>query len=241
MDGNPYELAERSYTPKLNWKQLLKKMVPSGTTKDETYSKPSRRSTSSMVTVAQTGVGVVKPGTKENPSDKKGLCFVLDESGSTMDKIGEMKASILKLMEKHSKQLNGTMYMIKFSNDVHFFKIDLKKMKYGRIINYNDFINTGRIDVKCTKNARDLFKSTYGGGTELDSKVANIVKKLKTKLNFNTILFSDSDVAYGSNAETLKSMYKQLGTKSFALIGCDNDDYKAFADLLGDKNNITHF
>ena len=240
-DGNPYELPERQYKPKLNWKQLLKKMVPSGTDKDETYTKPSRRTTSSMVSIAQTGSGVVKPGTKDTPSDKKGLCFVLDESGSTMDKIGEMKASILKLMEKNSKQLNGTMYMIKFSNDIHFFKIDLKKMKYGRIVNYNEFINTGKIDVKCTKNARDLFKSTYGGGTELNSKIANIVKKLKTKLNFNSIIFSDSDIAYGSNAETLKQIYKELGTKSFALIGTDITDYKAFADLLGDKQNITHF
>ena len=240
-DGNPYELPEKKYTPKMNWKKLLKKMIPSGTVHDETYVKPSRRTTSSMVTVAQTGVGVVKPGTKENPSDKRGLCFVLDESGSTMDKIGEMKQSIIKLIEKNAKDLNGEMYFMKFSNDVHFFKIDLKKKKYGRIVNYNEFITKGRIDVKCTKNMADLFKSSYGGGTNFDSNIANIVLKLKTKLNFNTIIFSDTDIAYGQNAKTLKSVYKQLGPKAFALIGCDHNDYVAFAKLLGDKNNITHF
>jgi len=240
-DGNPYALPERQYKPKLNWKQMLKKMIPSGTDKDETYTKPSRRTTSSMVSIAQTGSGVVKPGIKENPSDKKGLCFVLDESGSTMGAIGEMKSAILKLMEKNAKQLNGIMYIIKFSNDVHLFKVDVKKKKYGRVTNIQEFIKTGKSDIKCTKNALELFKSTYGGGTNLNSKIANIVIKMKTQLNFNTVIFSDTDIAYGDNAQTLKRMYKQLGPKAFALIGTDLEDYKAFVKLLGDKKNITHF
>src|SRR5574344_1627535 len=118
-DGNPYALAERQYKPKMNWKQLLKKMVPSGLIQTETYAKPSRRTTSSMVSIAQTGSGVVKPGSKEESSDKRGLCFVLDNSGSTMDKIGEMQNDIMMLMAKEAKKLNGTMYVLKFSNDVH--------------------------------------------------------------------------------------------------------------------------
>jgi hypothetical protein len=132
------------------------------------------------------------------------------------------------------------MYIIKFSNDVHLFKLDIKKKKYGRIIDINEFIKTGKSDVVCNKNAMELFKSTYGGGTNLNTKISNIVVKLKTKLNFNTVLFSDTDVAYGDNARTLKRIYKQIGPKAFALIGTDETDYKAFVDLLGDKKNITH-
>jgi hypothetical protein len=239
-DGNPYAMDERQYTPKMNWKQLIKKFVPSGTVQNETYSKPSRRTTSSMVTVAQTGAGVVKPGMKEEDSDKKGLCFVLDNSGSTMGAIGEMQNDIMNLMKKHAKQLNGIMYVIKFSNDVHYFKVDVKKKKYGRITDIQEFVKTGKSDAKCDKPVSTLFKSTYGGGTELTSKVTNAVKTLKQKMNFNTILFSDTDIAYGENAKTLKSLYKIMGPKSFALIGCDKNDYKAFVDILGDKKNITH-
>jgi hypothetical protein len=239
-DGNPYAMAERQYKPQLDWKKMIKKMVPSGTVQNETYSKPSRRTTSSMVSIAQTGAGVVKPGMKEEDSDKKGLCFVLDNSGSTMGKIGEMQNDIMNLMKKHSKQLNGIMYVIKFSNDVHYFKVDVKKKKYARILDIQDFLKTGKSTVTCDKAVASLFKSTYGGGTELTSKVTTAIKTLKMKMNFNTILFSDSDIAYGDNANTLKSIYKIMGPKSFALIGCDKGDYKAFVDILGDKKNITH-
>lgn len=239
-DGNPYAMAERQYKPQLDWKKMIKKMVPSGTVQNETYAKPSRRTTSSMVSVAQTGAGVVKPGMKEEDSDKKGLCFVLDNSGSTMGKIGEMQNDIMNLMKKEGKKLNGVMYVIKFSNDVHYFKVDVKKKKYGRITEIEDFIKTGKSDVKCDKPVASLFKSTYGGGTELTSKVTNAIKTLKMKMNFNTILFSDTDIAYGENAKTLKAIYKVMGPKAFALIGCDKNDYKAFVDILGDKKNITH-
>lgn len=239
-DGNPYAMPERQYKPKLDWKKMIKKMVPSGSVQTETYAKPSRRTTSSMVSVAQTGAGVVKPGMKEIDSDQKGLCFVLDNSGSTMGAIGEMQNDIMNLVKKHAKDLSGFMYVLKFSNDVHYFKVDVKKKKYGRITDIQDFIKTGRSDAKCDKPMASLFKSTYGGGTELTSKVTNAIKTMKLKLNFNTILFSDTDIAYGENAKTLKSIYKIMGPKSFALIGCDKHDYKAFVDLLGDKKNITH-
>jgi hypothetical protein len=238
-DGNPYALAERQYKPKMNWKQLLKKMVPSGLIQTETYAKPSRRTTSSMVSIAQTGSGVVKPGTKEESSDKRGLCFVLDNSGSTMDKIGEMQNDIMMLMAKEAKKINGTMYVLKFSNDVHYFKVDIKRKKYARITDVEDFIKTGTSNIKCDQPIKSLFRSSYGGGTELTAKITMAVKTLFAQ-KFNVILFSDSDIVAGHNGSQLKQIFK-AGKKQLALIGCDKTDYKNYVDLLGDKGNITYY
>ena len=238
-DGNPYALAERQYKPKMNWKQLLKKMVPSGLIQTETYAKPSRRTTSSMVSIAQTGSGVVKPGTKEESSDKRGLCFVLDNSGSTMDKIGEMQNDIMMLMAKEAKKINGTMYVLKFSNDVHYFKVDIKRKKYARITDVEDFIKTGSSNIKCDQPIKSLFRSSYGGGTELTAKITMAVKTLFAQ-KFNVILFSDSDIVAGHNGSQLKQIFK-AGKKQLALIGCDKTDYKNYVDLLGDKGNITYY
>ena len=238
-DGNPYALAERQYKPKMNWKQLLKKMVPSGLIQTETYAKPSRRTTSSMVSIAQTGSGVVKPGTKEESSDKRGLCFVLDNSGSTMDKIGEMQNDIMMLMTKEAKKINGTMYVLKFSNDVHYFKVDIKRKTYARITDVEDFIKTGSSNIKCDQPIKSLFRSSYGGGTELTAKITMAVKTLFAQ-KFNVILFSDSDIVAGHNGSQLKQIFK-AGKKQLALIGCDKTDYKNYVDLLGDKGNITYY
>lgn len=238
-DSNPYALGEKQYKPKMNWKAMLKKMVPSGVVKNETYSRPSRRTTSSMVSVAQTGRGVVKPGTKEVDSDKKGLCFVLDNSGSTMGKIGAIQNDIMNLMKKQSKNLNNELYVMKFSNDVHYFKVDVKKKKYGRITDVADFVKTGRSSVKCDKPVKELFKSTYGGMTELTAKITLATRTLFQK-NFNVVLFSDSDISGGNNATQLKQIFKD-GKKQLAIIGCDKSDYKSFVDLLGNKNNITYY
>jgi len=238
-DNNPYDLGEKQYKPKMNWKAMLKKMVPSGVVKTETYSKPSRRTTSSMVSVAQTGSGVVKPGTKDMDSDKKGLCFVLDNSGSTMSKIGAIQNDIMNLMKKQAKNLNNDLYVMKFSNDVHYFKVDVKKKKYGRITNIADFIKTGKSNIKCDKPVKELFKSTYGGMTELTPKITLATRTLFQK-NFNVVLFSDSDISGGNNATQLKQIFKD-GKKQLAVIGCDKSDYKSFVDLLGNKNNITYY
>lgn len=238
-DGNPYSLGERQYKPKMNWKAMLKKMVPSGVIENETYSKPSRRTTSSMVTVAQTGAGVVKPGIKEEDSDKRGLCFVLDNSGSTMDKIGAMQNDIMMLMQKEAKKINGIMYVMKFSNDAHYFKIDIKKKKYARITDVAEFVDTGKSSVKCDRPVSELFKSSYGGGTELTAKITMAVKTLFTQ-RFNVVLFSDSDIVGGNNSTQLKQIYN-AGKKQLALIGCDKNDYKNYVNLLGDKGNITYY
>jgi len=238
-DSNPYDLGGKQYKPKLNWQAMLKKMVPSGTVKSDTYAKPSRRTTSSMVSVAQTGVGVVKPGEKNMDSDKKGLCFVLDNSGSTMDKIGAMQNDIMQLLKKEAKKLNGEMYVMKFSNDVHYYKVDVKKKKYGRIIDVSDFIKTGKSNVKCDMEVESLFKSSYGGMTELTSKITLATKTLFQK-KFNVILFSDSDIVGGENATQLKAIFN-AGKKQLAIIGCNKSDYEAYVDLLGNKNNITYY
>lgn len=238
-DGNPYSLGEKQYTPKLNWKAMLKKMVPSGVEKNETYSKPSRRTTSSMVTIAQTGAGVVKPGLKEIDSEKKGLCFILDNSGSTMGKIGEMQSDIMSLLAKEAKKLNGVMYVMKFSNDVHYFKVDVKTKKYARITDVADFITTGKSNIKCDEPITGLFKTTYGGGTELTSKITMACKTL-FELKFNVVMFSDTDIVAGNNATQLQQIYN-AGKKQLAIIGCDKNDYKAFVDLLGSKGNITYY
>jgi len=238
-DGNPYSVGEKQYIPKLNWKAMLKKMVPSGLEKTETYAKPSRRTTSSMVSIAQTGVGVVKPGTKESDSEKRGLCFILDNSGSTMGKIGEMQSDIMTLLQKESKKLNGEMYVMKFSNDVHYFKVDVKTKKYARITDVAEFISTGHSKVKCDTPIASLFKTTYGGATELTAKITMAAKTL-FDLKFNVVLFSDVDIVAGSNATQLQQIFN-FGKKQLAVIGCDKNDYEAFVNLLGSKSNITYY
>jgi len=239
-DGNPFGLPEKQYKPQMNWKQLLKKMIPSGVVKSDTYTKPSRRSVSSMVTLSQTGSGVVKPGEKESDSEKRGLLFIIDESGSTMGAIGKFKADILKLLEKHKKQLGDNMYILQFSNNVHLYKLDLKKKKSGLVKKISDVIEGKEPKVKLDQPLTRPLKSTYGGGTELHQTTVDIALKLHKKHNYNVVLFTDTDCAGGTNLTNLKKIYKGVKPNSFALVLTSLSDYETFAKIFGEKKNITY-
>ena len=239
-DGNPYDIGERVYKPRLNWKAMLKKMVPSGVIREESITTPDRRSAAqTMVSISQTGTGRMKAGEKEEPGDKKGLCFLLDNSGSTMGKIGEMQGDIMRLIESQSGKLGNDLYVMKFSNDAHFFKVDIKKKKYGRITSIGEFVKKGKIKVKAETPIATLFKSTLGSKTVLSPKITMAVKTL-IQHKFNVILFSDTDIVDGGdNQDQLKQLFS-LGKKQMALIGKDSDSYKAYVKVLGSKHQISH-
>jgi len=94
-------------TPVVNWKKILKRMIPDDVgDPEDTYAKMSRQATSTMVTAQQTGVGRITPGEIMVDSDRKGLVFVIDNSGSVSRKVNEFNQEILQLLKKNKKLLS---------------------------------------------------------------------------------------------------------------------------------------
>jgi hypothetical protein len=91
-------------------------------------------------------------------------------------------------------------------------------------------------NTKSTKVTK-LFSSTYGGKTNLS---ADIVKEaeLRSKSNFNTILFSDSDILHGNNLTNLKAFLK---IPNAYVIFDSAQTFKSAADTLkAVSHNISH-
>lgn len=196
-------------TSVVNWKKLLKKLIPSGDGEvEDTYAKMSRQATSSMVTAAQTGAGRISPGEVKIDAVKRGLVFVIDNSGSVMQQVGQFNTEIINLLKKN-KQFLDNMYVIKFSNHFELNKINIAKLKYQEIQNPEALVSgTGKINLGSEHSLIDLFTKSYGAGTEYTAEMHRVIEFLHSK-DMNVILFTDADLTRDPRA----TKFFRLGTK----------------------------
>lgn len=247
LDTKQINMDEVRLEPRLSWEQIIKKMVPSGKQKEDSYSKMSRSSTSTMLVAKQTGRGAIKPGQIKIDSDKKALVFIIDNSGSVMDILSEFNKDVMLLIEKNSKLLEN-MFVIKFSgkaNGLSVYHVDVKNKTYVEIRDYRElFKSSGKVKkIKTStneKHIRELFKSTFAGGTDMSQELVKLAQMfIKNKANI--ILFTDDDLARGE--ENIQNTRKLLGMakRNMAVLITNNQDYNNFCKVFGQKMFISHF
>ena len=230
------EFKEEAVT--VNWKKVLKRMIPSGEGEvEDTYSKMSRQATSSMVTAKQTGAGRISPGEVKIDSEKKGLVFVIDNSGSVMSVVNQFNQEIVQLLKKN-KQFLDNMYIIKFSNKFELNKINISKLKYQEIQNPNALVNgSEKIRFGSEHSIVDLFSKGFGLGTEYTPEMHRVIEFLHSE-NMNIIMFTDDDLVSDKRAEKFFRLNKTR-RNSTALFITDARSHARMEDAFGKHKWMT--
>ena len=230
------EFKEEAVT--VNWKKVLKMMIPSGEGEvEDTYSRMSRQATSSMVTAKQTGAGRISPGEVKVDAEKKGLVFVIDNSGSVMSVVNQFNQEIMQLLKKN-KQFLDNMYIIKFSSKFELNKINISKLKYQEIQNPHALVSGGeKIRFGSEHSVVDLFSKSFGLGTEYTPEMHRVIEFLHSE-NMNIIMFTDDDLVSDKRAEKFFKLNKTR-RNSIALFITDARSHARMEDAFGKHKWMT--
>lgn len=220
--------------PRFNWKTLVDKFIKSGLSRtEETYSKPARRSVTTIDVARQVGAAAIKPAQRPLDMSDAKLMFILDNSGSMTNIIATVVSNAKKLLSQPMFK-NATIISMKFSNTAEMFKINVGRNIAGQIADPKD------MPKNWDKTADAVLGSSYGGATTVSAKMVQQTIDA-FRLGYNVIMFSDSDVARGEN---LKSVVKMInaGPGQMYLILEDRNSYIAFRKASKiNTPNITYF
>ena len=220
----------------INWKILLKKMVPKPIDiEEESITKMHNRTKSSLAMALDSddndGIAI-KAGIIKDEKNIQKLLFVLDNSGSMATTIAGVNPDIMKVIEK--SKLNGIedMYIIKFDSDWDVYKIDLdktgKKHKFRQFKNNMDIVKKAeylndpkKVDKLLEKNSypiKVLFRDMWGGGTEFPVEMSKIILKMISGKDgaFNGVMFTDTDILGDGNMAVLKKIALVASKRPFS-------------------------
>ena len=230
------EFKEEAVT--INWKKVLKRLIPTDEGElEDTYSKMSRQATSSMVTAKQTGAGRISPGEVKTDAVKKGLVFVIDNSGSVMSVVNQFNQEIMQLLKKN-KQFLDNMYIIKFSNKFELNKINISKLKYQEIQNPHAFVDgSEKLRFGSEHSLVELFTKSYGLGTEYTPEMHRVIEHLHSE-NMNVIMFTDDDLVQDKRAEKFFKLNK-VRRNSIALFITDARSHANMEKAFGQHKWMT--
>jgi hypothetical protein len=245
------QVNDSGYQAKIGWKKLLKRMIPSNEKSDTSYKKISRSSSSRMLQAKTTGKAAVKPGTVTFEGDDKGLVFVIDNSGSVASVLEKFNKEILRLIEKYGKELDK-FFVMKFHNDFELYYVDVKEMKYQKVVNPETvFKRSGKMKERIKTigtmlPAKQLFQRGLSGGTKFTNSMYSIVYSMH-KSGLNVVMFTDDDLAIFNDDESVNNVQSllALGTKkkgTVSIIITNEIEYETFVKKFGSfPRMITHF
>lgn len=220
---------EEEYVPQYKWNSLIKKLLPANNPKEDySYTKMSKKTISCLKQLKELGVSSSKPGVVKIDSDKKGIFFIIDNSGSVMKELQYIKKELLNVL-KERKSLLSEVYVLKFDNKFKIYKLNIKQNKYYEINQQSSEKSSGPIE--------EVFKEKFWGGSTIFSKeiVENAIKLWMSE--YNVVLFSDSDIIESQeNFNNLKILTSTLNRRknSFAII-TTKSSYENYVKL--DLNN----
>lgn len=228
------ELDYSNIRPTFNWQSLVKRFFAKAIPKsEESYSKPARRSVSSMEIARQVGAAAIKPAEKPLDFVDAKIGFVMDSSGSMSGVIGKVMSNAVQLLKSPKFKYSQSM-VIKFSSTYEIFKVNFAQNKAAKIP-----------DVKAPvrnypDTAESVFSVHYGAGTDFSAKLAEQIT-IAAKAGWNMIFFLDSDILNQSNLTHFLSVIKAVPTNVFVIFD-RRDTYIAFRKKAGMSTpNITHF
>ena len=190
-----------------------------------------------MVTAKQTGAGRISPGEVKIDAVKKGLVFVIDNSGSVMSVVNQFNQEIMQLLKKN-KQFLDNMYIIKFSNKFELNKINISKLKYQEIQNPHALVSASeKLRFGSEHSIVDLFTKSFGLGTEYTPEMHRVIEFLHSE-NMNIIMFTDDDLVSDKRAEKFFRLNKAR-RNSIALFISDARSHARMEDAFGQHKWMT--
>ena len=235
----------KSYSP-INWKKIIKQMIPKETEiEEESLTKMHRRTRGALA--LDNDIVSVKAGKIKGSTSSQSLLFILDSSGSMSEIIDNISIDLLKLIDKNKSLGIKDVFIIRFDNSFSVYKIKLdmkgKKHTYNTLANGLDILkDTDKLKFSGSeKPIKALFSMSWGAGTEFPNEVVKISKAL-TKKNFNQVIFTDSDILQEKNIVNLGKLCK-LGMKkpySFNIILDSNFTYSAVKKTLGNYKYMSY-
>ena len=239
--GGGNKVLQNDFTTKpLNWKTIMKKMIPAPTQEmEDCYNKMARDAISSAVSAKEVGSGRLKPGECPDDPNKKGLCIIIDNSGSVANVLANFNKQILKLLlDKNNKKMLDNFYVIKFSSKFNIYKVDVQKETFREVTNVRDiFKKDGK---KLNENPKlkgpelkvktKLFEKTEAYGTDYTPEMHFVVNALH-KANFNLIMFTDDDLSWGEENIAQYKKFMALGKKRKWSVAVFYTDQRSYDDM----------
>jgi hypothetical protein len=224
--------------PAYSWQALMKKFVTAAIQREEeTYQKVNKKSISSAMQIAQTGVGVVKPGIITDPVISTAL--IVDSSGSMHNAIETIYANYNHLMRQFSSsgKMTSEFALIKFSNTSSMFRCDYRKKTYTQVTSFG---KNGKPEGHGSLS--QLFNTSYDGSTNLDERLVHEAGYLLDR-GMNVMLASDTDILSGGNLADLKRLLHHPKARTQLFIIFDSEESFAVAvKTLGSlSRNISYF
>lgn len=220
--------------PSFNWKGIINRLIAKAVVRsEESYSKPSRRSVSSMDIARQVGAAAIKPAEKpEDFADLK-ICFCIDSSGSMSGVIGKVMANATNLLAL-PKFKDAESMVIKFSSQYDIFRVNFFRNKATKV---PDITTKPKI---YNLTSKDVFGIHFAGGTDFSAPLAGDLSTLATQ-KWNILFFFDGDIFHGDNWKNFLSLLKAHPTNVFVIFD-KQSTYVQFRQKAGMSTpNITYF
>ena len=220
----------------IDWKMLLKKMIPKPIEiEEESITRMHNRTKSalaaSMDSKDNDGVAV-KAGIIKDEKNEQKLLFILDNSGSMSQTISSVNPDIRQVIEKSKKMGVNDMYIIKFDSDWDVYKIDLdpkgKAHKFRQFKNQKDIVKKAsdlndpsklkKLLSDSAKPIDELFKEQWGGGTTFPVEMSKIILELVSGKNgnYNGVMFTDTDILGEGNISVLQKIALKAAKRPFS-------------------------
>lgn len=228
------DLDYKNIKPTFNWKGILNRLVSKAVVRsEESYSKPSRRSVSSMDIARQVGAAAIKPAEKPEDFAEIKIAFVIDSSGSMSGVIGKVMANATKLLSTPKFKKAESM-VIKFSSSYDIFRVNFFANKATKVPD----VTTVPKAYNLTTN--DVFGVHFGAGTDFSANLAGDIKMLGGK-KWNILFFLDSDILASSNFTNFMTVLKAHPSNVFVIFDTVQT-YQQFRKKAGMSTpNITYF
>ena len=200
---------------------------------EETYSKPSRRSVSSLETARQVGAAALKPGEKISEMKDVKVGFCIDSSGSMTNVIGAVMANAANLLRQPA--FKGTRAAVmKFSSTADLFYVNFNQNKAVKVQSFKEKPKDYPLTVD------DVFGVHFGAGTVFSTAMAEELGTM-VKSGWNFVFFFDDDILAKSNLAQFLSVMKAQPSNVFVIFD-RRETYEKFRKAAGVSTpNITHF
>lgn len=228
------ELDYSRIKPTFNWKGILNRLISKAVVRsEESYSKPSRRSVSSMDIARQVGAAAIKPAEKPEDFAELKIAFVIDSSGSMSNVIGKVMSNATNLLGT-PKFKKAEAMVIKFSSTYDIFRVNFYANKATKVPDVTTVPKAYNL------TSKDVFGVHFAAGTDFSSALAGDISSIASK-KWNVLFFLDGDILSNSNFTNFMSVLKAHPANVFVIFDTVQT-YQNFRRKAGMSTpNITYF
>jgi len=226
----PKERVTKPAVPTYSWKELMSQFIMTQKKPESTYAKVSKRSITGITTAVATGAGVVKPGERPDEEAFK-LLFVFDTSGSMGGVVNKALAEASTLVAQNFDNVHAAMGVTFFANSPEHFAANLGDKKYWPVASFNDLEKPSKLQ----RPIGELFQMRSSGGTNFTTAMAAELGSMASK-GYNIIMFTDSDILYGTNWKVFLNFYKAHKRNMFLILD-NRNTFDQVAKALGSVPN----